>query len=56
MSEGSGIHLSAASELFQDRRKEKPILMQTMVATGICTGEDLQYDNRLWGSHVLMQA
>ena len=56
MKEGSGVDSSAASELFWDRRKEKPILMQTMVATGICTEEHLQYDNRSWGSHVLMQA
>ena len=52
----SGVDLSAASEIFRDRRKEKPVLMQTMVATGICTEKHLQYANRLWGSHVLMQA
>ena len=55
MKGGSGIDLSAASEIYRDRRKEKPILMQTMVATGGLTEEHLQYDTRLWGSHVLMQ-
>lgn len=38
MKGGSGVDLSAASELFGDRRKAKPNLMQTMGDGGLYRG------------------